>query len=388
MIQTAVIFDHRNRTPQGAEGPLEVRMTIDRRAKYIATGIKVRRSEFQQGVIVNRPDSDILNARLQAITNRIAGDVNAAIADGREIDVADIKRRVWAAKIDADSTSFIDWVEQEVGTLMHAEGTMVHYRTTVARLREWNMIRRWCDLTVENIVKFDVWLHQLPKSQHSKEPISDAGIYTYHKNLKALLNRAVMYGRIERNPYDKLKGKFKRGDRERVDYLTDAELQAILDFHPSVGTKLDVARDLFVFQAFTGLSFSDMQQFDIKEYKLVDDVWVNVGERIKTGVPYVSHLLPPVVKVLEKYEWRVPQMYNSDYNFYLKMVGEACGIGRPLHSHMARHTFATWMLRNQVPIEHVSKMLGHTNITQTQRYAKIVAEDINNDFRRIAEKLK
>jgi integrase len=388
MIQTAVVFDHRNRTPQGAEGPLEVRMTIDRRAKYIATGIKVRRSEFQQGVIVNRPDSNILNARLQAITNRIAGDVNAAIADGREIDVADIKRRVWAAKIDADSTSFIDWIEQEVGTLMFAEGTMVHYRTTVARLREWNMIRRWCDLTVENIVKFDVWLHQLPKSQHSKEPISDAGIYTYHKNLKALLNRAVMYGRIERNPYDKLKGKFKRGDRERVDYLTDAELQAILDFHPSAGTKLDVARDLFVFQAFTGLSFSDMQRFDIKEYKLVDDVWVNVGERIKTGVPYVSHLLPPVVKVLEKYEWRVPQMYNSDYNFYLKMVGEACGIGRPLHSHMARHTFATWMLRNQVPIEHVSKMLGHTNITQTQRYAKIVAEDIHNDFKRIAEKLK
>jgi len=388
MIQQAVIFDHRNRTPQGAEGPLEVRMTIDRRAKYIATGIKVRRSEFQQGVIVNRPDSNILNARLQAITNRIAGDVNAAIADGREIDVADIKRRVWAAKIDADSTSFIDWVEQEVGNLMFAEGTMVHYRTTVARLREWNMIRRWCDLTVENIVKFDVWLHQLPKSQHSKEPISDAGIYTYHKNLKALLNRAVMYGRIERNPYDKLKGKFKRGDRERVDYLTDAELQAILDFHPSVGTKLDVARDLFVFQAFTGLSFSDMQQFDIKEYKLVDDVWVNVGERIKTGVPYVSHLLPPVVKVLEKYEWHVPQMYNSDYNFYLKMVGEACGISRPLHSHMARHTFATWMLRNQVPIEHVSKMLGHTNITQTQRYAKIVAEDIHNDFKRIAEKLK
>jgi integrase len=388
MIQTAVVFDHRNRTPQGAEGPLEVRMTIDRHAKYIATGIKVRRSEFQQGVIVNRPDSNILNARLQSITNRIAGDVNAAIADGREIDVADIKRRVWAAKIDADSTSFIDWIEQEVGNLMFAEGTMVHYRTTVARLREWNMIRRWCDLTVENIVKFDVWLHQLPKSQHSKEPISDAGIYTYHKNLKALLNRAVMYGRIERNPYDKLKGKFKRGDRERVDYLTDAELQAILEFHPSVGTKLDVARDLFVFQAFTGLSFSDMQSFDIKEYKLVDDVWVNVGERIKTGVPYVSHLLPPVVKVLEKYEWRVPQMYNSDYNFYLKMVGEACGIGRPLHSHMARHTFATWMLRNHVPIEHVSKMLGHTNITQTQRYAKIVAEDIHNDFRRIAEKLK
>jgi site-specific recombinase XerD len=65
----------------------------------------------------------------------------------------------------------------------------------------------------------------------------------------------------------------------------------------------------------------------------------------------------------------------------------ACGIERPLHSHMARHTFATWMLRHGVPIEHVSKMIGHTNITQTQRYARIVASDIHDDFSMISDKL-
>ena len=254
-------------------------------------------------------------------------------------------------------------------------------------MREWKEMRRWCDLTVENIVKWDMWLHQLPKSPRSKVFISDAAIYNYHKSLKALLNRAVMFDRLDRNPYDKLKGRFKRGDRERIDYLTDEELQAIVQFH-SPDTKLDVARDLFVLQAYTGLSYSDMQQLDVSQYKNIGGVWMNVGQRIKTGVPYISQLLPPVVKVLDKYDWQVPQMKNNEYNVYLKILGDVCGISRPLHSHMARHTFATWMLRQGVPIEHVSRMLGHTNITQTQRYAKIVAEDIHNDFRKVAEKLE
>ena len=387
MIQTAVIFDHRNRTPQGAEGPLEVRMTIDRKARYVATGIKVRRSEFRQGVIINRPDSDILNTRLRVIVEKIAGDVTAAIDEGIPIDIVDIKRRVWAVKIDTDSTSLLDWLEQEIDNLMLAEGTLKHYRAMAVRLREWKVMRRWCDLTVENIVKWDVWLHQLPKSPRSKVPISDAAIYNYHKSLKALLNRAVMFDRLERNPYDKLKGRFKRGDRERIDYLTDEEMQAIVQFH-SPDTKLDIARDLFVLQAYTGLSYSDMQQLDVNQYKCIEGVWMNVGQRIKTGVPYVSQLLPPAVKVLDKYDWQVPQMKNNEYNVYLKILGDVCGISRPLHSHMARHTFATWMLRQGVPIEHVSRMLGHTNITQTQRYAKIVAEDIHNDFRKVAEKLE
>jgi len=95
-----------------------------------------------------------------------------------------------------------------------------------------------------------------------------------------------------------------------------------------------------------------------------------------------------VVEILERYNWQVPHLDNADYNRCLKALGMACGIERPLHSHMARHTFATWMLRHGIPIEHVSKMLGHTNITQTQRYAKIVAADIHDDFDRIADELK
>ena len=165
-------------------------------------------------------------------------------------------------------------------------------------------------------------------------------------------------------------------------------MKAFESMHPVQGSKMAMARDLFVFQLYTGLAYSDTQNFNISDYKLIDGTWKNTGERIKTGVAYVSQLLPPAVEILERYNWQVPKLDNSDYNLCLKALGMACGIERPLHSHMARHTFATWMLRHGVPIEHVSKMLGHTNIIQTQRYAKIVAADIHDDFDKVAEKLK
>ena len=128
--------------------------------------------------------------------------------------------------------------------------------------------------------------------------------------------------------------------------------------------------------------------FDISNYKRDGDQWKHTGARIKTGVPYVSSLLPPVVRVLEKYGMNVPQMDNADYNRTLKALGIMAGINTKMHSHLARHTFATYMLRNGVKIENVSRMLGHTNITQTQRYAKVLAQSVHDEFNMIAEKLK
>ena len=84
---------------------------------------------------------------------------------------------------------------------------------------------------------------------------------------------------------------------------------------------------------------------------------------------------------------QVPKIDNSTYNKCLKMLGVAAGIEKKMHSHLARHTFATMMLREGVRIEHVSKMLGHTNITTTQRYAKVLADDIRKDFTMIEQKI-
>ena len=104
----------------------------------------------------------------------------------------------------------------------------------------------------------------------------------------------------------------------------------------------------------------------------------------KTGVPYVSMLLPPAVEVLERNGWQVPKMNNQRYNQMLKAIGMVIGIEK-LHSHMGRHTFGTWMLSKGAKIENVSRMMGHSNITQTQRYAKVLAKDVYDDFEKIAE---
>ena len=205
-------------------------------------------------------------------------------------------------------------------------------------------------------------------------------------------------GKLASNPYLLLKGEFSRGDSENTEYLTEDEMRKIQKFSPTPGTWMERVKDLFVFQMYTGLSYSDAQAFDIGKYKCVNvrdkitgkitKQWRIIGNRIKTGEPYVNQLLPPAVEVLEKYGMQVPQIVNAVYNRELKTIGKALGITTPLHSHLARHTFATWMLRNGAKFENVSKMLGHSNIRTTQRYAKVLAESVHEDFDRMERMLQ
>ena len=161
-------------------------------------------------------------------------------------------------------------------------------------------------------------------------------------------------------------------------------MRLIVDTHPVPGTQMETVRDLFVFQMFTGLSYSDMQAFDIKNYRRDGDSWVHTGKRIKTGVSYVSVLLPPVIDVLERNGWKVPQMPNQKYNALLKTFGAVLGIDR-MHSHLARHTFGTYMLSHDAKLQNVMRMMGHKNVRQTLRYAKVLAEDVRDDYNMVGE---
>lgn len=385
-ITNSIVWDHRGRVPDGGKGQLEIRVTIARKSYYFGTGIKCRRSEFVAGQIVNCPGARQLNDRLAIIYSKVLACVNACIESGSQIDTEGIRKMVWQTSESVnDEPTLITWIEQQVSMLNLADGTKKHYHTLIVRLIEYDKLRRWQDVTIENIYLWDAWLHQLKAQDGGR--ISDGGVFTYHKCLKALLNRAKEFGKISENPYVSLRGKFKRGEKESVEYLTEDEMRQFESIILPQGSMLDIAHDLFIFQMYTGLSFSDAQAFDIRDYKWDGKRWVNNGERIKTGVPYVSSLLPPAVRVLEKYDMRVPRINNADYNHQLKALGLLASIKTRLHSHLARHTFATYMLRNGAKIENVSRMLGHTNITQTQRYAKVLAQSVHDDFDMIAEKL-
>lgn len=382
MITTAIVFDRRKRTKKGHEGPLEVRVTINRKAYFIGTGVRVRASEWAFDKVVRRLDADALNERLGILLDQIMREVNLSLKNKQPIDVAAIKRRAWST---THTETVIDRITEEIERLNIREGTRKHYRSLVNRLREFGLIMDWSDLTVDNIYRFDAWLRELPGV--SSERMSGGGVYNYHKCLRMLIGRAERSGIITVNPYHRLRGEFSKGDRENTEYLTEDEMAKIVSLAPAKGTLMERARDLFIFQMYTGLSYSDAQAFDISAYKKIDGKWRIVGSRIKTGQPFVNQLLPPAVEVLEKYGMEVPKIENHVYNRELRTIGTAAGIPYRMHSHLARHTFATFMLRNGVKIENLAKMLGHANIKTTQRYAKVLAESVHEEFNMIAEKM-
>ena len=397
MITKKLVFDHRGRTKEKNEGPIELRVTANSKPYYINTGVRVRSDQFNGERVVNHRDARLLNERLKDVVLKIETAVNECIRNGLTIDVAQIKRQAYNVeeKAEHNETAMIDWIDGQIPQLNIKSGTRERYYVTARRMREYGGLMRWDDLTVENIYHWDSWLHKIKKPVSNGDVqacrdgmyIGEAAVYNYHRTLRSLLSRAVKLGIIEANVYDRMRGEFRKGIKENVEYLTEDEIAAIESLHPIEGTQMAMARDLFVFQMYTGLSYSDSQAFDIRDYKKVDGKWVNVGERIKTGVSYVSVLLPQAVEVLERYGMQVPKVNNIQYNASLKVIQQALGIRTKLHSHLARHTFATRALRLGAKIENVSRMLGHTNITQTQRYAKVLAQSVHDDFELINEKL-
>lgn len=400
MITTAIIYDHRKRTPIGKEGPVEVRVTINRNLYYINTGVRVTQDRFRKGgVIIDNDTSDDakeLNDRISIMYKKIATEINERMADGRSIDVADIRKHVCTVE-DARSKckcTVSEWIKSQEPLLNVSKGTLAHYATLRLRLDEFNEIRHWQDINVEMLYKWDAWLRGLHKKVTENqrragikgELIDGATVYNYHKWMKVMINRAVRMGVIEKNPYDLLRGEFKRVEKESFEYLTREQMRAIVDMPLDAGSAMSFARDIFTFQMYTGLSYGDAQAFDAGQYKNIDGRWVLAGQRIKTGVPYVSMLLPPAVDVLERNGWMVPKMSNQKYNVVLKKIGERIGEPR-LHSHMARHTFATWIMFDGASMQNVSKMLGHRKLSQTQRYAQVLPESVLADLKMYEEKI-
>ena len=388
MFSTSIIYDRKKQAEGDKEGTLEVRITVDRKSYYINTGVRVMRKHWA-GAVVKRPDADALNNRLGIIVRRVNEKVNEFIDAQRPIDIEAIRTYIYTgSSANVDKNGLIVWIEKEIPMLNVSDGTRKHYWLLLDRLKVYGKLKTWTDLTVENIYEWDAWLHQMVNvnSMDDQGTLSDGTVHNYHKHLKAMLNRAVTFGIIQSSPYARLVGKFRSGEDESVEYLTEDEMQLILDTHPVPGTQMETVRDLFVIQMFTGLAYSDVQALDMRNYHKEGDAWVSNGKRIKSGVPFVSQLLPPVVEVLERHGWQVPQIPNQKYNAQLKTFGNVIGIAG-LHSHLARHTFATYMLSNDVKLQNVMRMMGHKKIQQTLRYAKVIAKDVQDDYGMIAEKL-
>ncbi len=218
-------------------------------------------------------------------------------------------------------------------------------------------------------------------------------ITKYVVNFKKIIRIAYAHDWIQKDPFYHWKAVWKPVEREA---LTERELQILMNKAFDL-KRLNQVKDIFLFSCFTGLSFSDVQKLSDKDIVLgiKGDRWIKIY-RTKTEVKSSVPLLPAAETILKKYEaikiskntpLLLPVISNVKTNAYLKEIGDLCRIKKKLTFHLARHTFATTVtLANGVPIESVSRMLGHRSLKTTQIYAKVVDRKLRDDMQKIRYK--
>ena len=207
--------------------------------------------------------------------------------------------------------------------------------------------------------------------------------------LKGVIIRAHNNGLIPRNPFANFHMRPNVAERS---YLTETELKDLMT-HEFEDASLAFCRDIFVFASLTALSFVDIKELTTDQIVEVNgEQWI-VSKRHKTKVPFQVKLLPVPLEIIERYRHiRTDNHVFGTCNYWsmckqLKNVIAECGITKPISWHCARHGFATLALSKGMPIESVSRILGHTNITTTQIYAKITTEKLNTDLTAFGDKL-
>jgi integrase len=212
------------------------------------------------------------------------------------------------------------------------------------------------------------------------------------ERIRKIVNQGVAFGWLEKDPFAAFQGKHEKTHRT---FLTQAELEKIekKEIHLE---RLARVRDIFLFSCYTGLAYVDVEKLTPDHIVIGIDKkrWIYTF-REKTGNKSNIPLLPHAAAILDRYaaESRrsgrlLPVITNIKTNAYLKEIADICGIRKNLTFHMARHTFATTVtLSNGVPIETVSNMLGHSKITTTQIYAKVLENKVSDDMKALEQRL-
>ena len=207
--------------------------------------------------------------------------------------------------------------------------------------------------------------------------------------LNGVVMRAHCNGLIPRNPFAQFHISPNIKERE---YLTEEELKTLMT-HEFADAKLSYIRDIFVFASFTALSFVDVKGLTTDDIVEVNgEKWI-LSKRHKTKVPFQVKLLDIPLQIIKRYEeFQTDKSVFPNLNYWsickpLKKMIKECGITKDISFHCARHGFATLALSKGMPIESVSRVLGHTNIVTTQLYAKITTQKIDHDLTMFGDKL-
>ncbi len=274
----------------------------------------------------------------------------------------------------------------------YAPGTYERYQTSLKHTKDflnWKYNISDIDITKIDhafITDYEFYLRSVRKCANNTA-------VKYIKNFNKIIKLCLANDWLDKNPFANYKSKVK--EVERV-YLSEVEIQNIInkDFKTE---RLSLVRDIFLFSCFTGLAYIDVKNLTKSHISIgIDgDKWI-FTHRQKTESASKIPVLPVTQMIIDKYadhpqaineEKLLPILSNQKMNAYLKEIAAVCEIEKELTFHIARHTFATTVtLTNGVPIESVSKMLGHKNLRTTQHYAKVLDKKVSEDMKILRDK--
>jgi len=276
----------------------------------------------------------------------------------------------------------------------YAPGTLERYKTSYKHTQsflEWKYKLKDIDITKLNfefISDYEFWVKSVRKCDHNTT-------MKYLSNFKKIVIRCIKNGWLQKDPFIGFSMAKREVERSA---LTEYELE-LLQAKKFPIRRLELVKNIFLFSCYTGLAYADVQKLKRSEIVIGIDgeKWI-FTKRQKTDSPSRIPLLPVALTILKLYEDDLqckfqdkvlPVLSNQKMNSYLKEIADSCGINKNLTYHIARHTFATTItLSNGVPIETVSKMLGHRNIKTTQHYAKILDRKISEDMKSLRQKYR
>jgi len=373
--------------------PIYLRITVDGRRSEISTKEYVDMFKWNSTkgrVKGNSENTRQINRRLETWETKVREHYTQFIRDGKTISAQLLKNAV-LGRLDDNTLlhPYFDHHEKEIKAKIgidYAKGTHQNYVATSKHLKNYvDKQYKGQDISIKD-VDYD-FISGFESYLKMEANNSNNGALKHLQRLKKVIGLALKRGDLVSNPFVAYQMKKEKVNRE---FLSVEELKSIEEIELKNAT-LRKVRDIFIFICYTGLSYSDLIELtELNIAKGIDgELWINLIRK-KTGMDTRIPILPPAMEIMDQYKEHpeainkgtlLPMMSNQKLNQYLGEVAIKCGINKPVTCHIGRHTFATTItLNNDIPIETVSKMLGHASLKTTQIYAKVLERKISNDM--------
>lgn len=332
-----------------------------------------------------------VNGRLENLLLSIQSSYQSLLARGCPFDATDVKEQFQGSvqtrcMLIERLDMLIREKESHIGIDIRKE-SMAGYHSTRIRLQEFIQQKyKVSDLAFSQLT--ENFIHEFQQYFLGECGFQESSFYNVATHLKTVCRLAYREGLADVLLFDK--AKISKGNKKLPKALDREALEKLKDLHfEDLEGEMEMARDNFLFACYTGAAYCDLMELN-KSHLVRDDegsLWLKFN-RQKTGVPCRVKLLPEAIRLMEKLhsderETLLPFMGYATYQSYLKALRLRAGISFPFTTHTARHTFATLITLEQgVPIETVSKMLGHSNVSMTERYAKVTPQKLFEEFDR------